>query len=76
MPKLTKKLVSSDVPSKISFTRKGALHLPNAACTFQNLAGTLHLQMGDLIILYFIRDHLLTGLINKLPMVMCTYLRL
>ena len=41
MPKLTKKLISNDVPSKISFTRKSALHLPTAPCTFQNLAGTL-----------------------------------
>jgi len=41
MPKLTKKLISNDVPSKISFTHKSALHLPTAPCTFQNIAGTL-----------------------------------
>ena len=41
MPKLTKTLISNDVPSKIYFTPKSALHLPTAPCTFQNLAGTL-----------------------------------
>ena len=42
MPKLTKKLISNDVPLKISFTRKSAFHLPTAPCTFQNLGGTLY----------------------------------
>ena len=32
----------SDVPSKMSFTHKNALHLPTAPCPFQNLAGTLN----------------------------------
>ena len=45
MLKLTKTLISNDVPSKISFTRKSALHLPTAPCTFQNLAGTLCLPL-------------------------------
>ena len=45
MPKLTKKLISNDVPSNISFTPKGALHLPTAPCTFQNLAGTLNREL-------------------------------
>jgi len=68
MPKLTKKLISNDVPSKISFTSKSALHLPTAPCTFQNLTGTLFTEyknhawrMGEILVSWWswlINNHL------------------
>jgi len=55
MPKLTKILISNDVPTKISFTRKSALRLTISPCTFQNLAGTLqqsHYEIASLQLKY------------------------